>query len=106
MIKEFILDSFSTILAVDFHTIKASDTVHLWNKQFNQKIATCIMNKSNPNYFGYGKLVTSNLVMSLSAKLDDTLLMDTDSYNFAIDTCTSESICRTFHGARTSIFKE
>ena len=99
MIKEFILDSFSTILAVDFHTIKASDNVHLWNKQFNQKIATCIMNKSNPNYFRYGKLVTSNMVMSLSAKskkgtMDDTLLMDTDSYNFAIDTCTSESICR------------
>ena len=47
----------------------------------------------------YGKIVKCNLIHSLSsrtnsARLDDIERMDSDSYHFAIDTCTSYSICK------------
>ena len=54
------------------------------------------------NYFRYkmkNKTIRCNLLMSLSSGKKDleqtsTLSLDTDSYDIAIDTCTSESICR------------
>jgi hypothetical protein len=57
------------------------------------------VNKKQSSYFRYKWLVTSNVVLSLSAKskqnaLENVFVMDTDSYYFAVDTCTSETICK------------
>ena len=57
------------------------------------------MNKKDFFRIRKRKLVISNVVLSLSTKskrriYEGTINMDVDSYNFAIDTCTSESICK------------
>jgi hypothetical protein len=46
-----------------------------------------------------GSTVLSQVVLSLSSQsnkndIDDTLIVDTDSYNFAIDTCTTFHVCK------------
>ena len=70
-----------------------------WKSYHSQDISICEMNQHDSLYYIFGKNVTSNVVFSMSAKskrdaLSDTTLLDHDSYVFAIDTCTSESICK------------
>jgi hypothetical protein len=85
-----------------FLAIELSDENHdtkEWTMQTNNKIPIYEVNEHDPYRFKRGKLITSNLMLSLSTKsnkneLDSTVRLDTDSYNIAIDTCTSETIVR------------
>jgi hypothetical protein len=58
------------------------------------------VNSHDPFRFRNGKVICSQLVFSMSAKssidygINDVMNTDTDSYTAAIDTCTSESICK------------
>ena len=88
-------------IEIDINTSdsKTIDTNHDWKANYFKQITVTEMNKPHPSsYFKYRKLIMSNVVMSMTAKsksaIDATLLMDTDSYLFAIDTCTSETICK------------
>ncbi len=68
---------------------------------FNDEKEIKVYEVNSPDFkqFKYGKSLVSQVVISLTTKskknsIDDTLNLDSDSYNFAIDTCTSEGICK------------
>ena len=57
------------------------------------------VNKNDASYFKHKKHVISKVVLSMSTKskrneLDQNVALDSDSYLFAVDTCTSENICK------------
>lgn len=65
----------------------------------NQKVIAIEVNKRHRLKFKFGRTVLSNILVSLTAKskknqMDDLMKLDSDSYYFAIDTCTSEGICK------------
>ena len=90
-------------LIQNFISIDSSEeleTPNEWKEwQSDENIECTVMNKLDPFKFRRKKLITSNLVFSMSAKTKRTTLassesMDTDSYLIAIDTCTSETIVK------------
>jgi hypothetical protein len=70
-----------------------------WYEQHSKSVTVVEMNKKDRIRFKFGKTITSNILVSLTARskknrMDDVIKADSDSYSFAIDTCTSEGICK------------
>lgn len=101
VIIDYVFDLTNIFLQVNFNQKHTDIQQKKWDTPYCQKdVEIYEINKLEPLRFKYGKTIQSNLVFSLSAKsskgssLDDVMSTDTDSYTAAIDTCTSESICR------------
>ena len=95
-LKQFI----SIFIAIQFHSssqvVEGEDWINLIA---STKVPQMAVNKNDPSYFKYKKHVISKVVISMSTKskrneLDQNVALDTDSYMFAVDTCTSENICK------------
>jgi hypothetical protein len=76
-----------------------SKTTDWYETHCNPSVFTVEVNKRYKLRFKFGKQVTSRLLVSLSSnsrkkEVDDIAKLDSDSYHFAIDTCTSEGICK------------
>ena len=102
---EYIFDFINIFLQVEYKFVHApireEAQVKEWNTPHTEKdIELYEINQHDPLRFKYGKRIQSNLVFSMSTKssksngIDDVMNADTDSYTAAIDTCTSESICK------------
>jgi hypothetical protein len=104
VVMDYIFDFINIFLKVQYKQTCLSDNIantKKWSSPNCQKdIELFEINKKDPLRFKNGKVIQSNLVFSMSAKsstgngFDDIMNADTDSYTAAIDTCTSESICK------------
>ena len=99
ILKQVIMDLTSII--INFEHNEPCTSVHRDKYIFEHKeeINTYEMNKKDYFKLRKRKTIISNVVLSLSTKTKRKIYhsisnVDTDSYNFAIDTCTSESICK------------
>ena len=97
ILSEYLIDLLKIFIAIEFNEEEIKDTS--WNQQMMSNIPLIEINKKDPYRFKRGKIVTSNLVFSMSTKskkneLDSTIQLDSDSYSIAIDTCTSETIVK------------
>lgn len=85
---------------MDVAGISQSHASDLWIDKHSHPVLVFKVNQLDQYCFWRGWIVTSNIVLSFGNKsktkrrlLHSTEKLDTDSYLFAIDTCTSESIC-------------
>jgi hypothetical protein len=103
---EYVFDFINIFLHVEYtsdHTTpsKTNAQVQQWKTPYSQdQVELHEVNRHDPLKFKNGKRIQSNLVFSMSTKssnndtINDVMNADTDSYTAAIDTCTSESICK------------
>ena len=102
---EYIFDFINIFLQVEYkhvpHSEKDNAKIKKWKTPYSQdQVEIYEVNQHDPLRFRNGKRIQSNLVFSMSAKsssndaINDVMNADTDSYTAAIDTCTSESICK------------
>jgi hypothetical protein len=89
---DYLQDLIQIILDIDFNS--SSDRSVEWKNPSLQPVIFHNASKRYTQSFKHGKIVISQVVLSLSARsnqtsIDDSLISDTDSYQFAIDTCTS-----------------
>ena len=93
VLLDYLKDLIQIILDIDFK--ENTDTAMTdWKNHNNQSIIFHNATKRYKQSFKHGKVIISQVVLSLSARsnkngIDDALISDTDSYQFAIDTCTS-----------------
>lgn len=99
VIIDYAQELLAIFIQIDFQSSINAAEGESWLLKHTKSIPVMEMNKKEPYYFKYGKLITSHIVLSMSTKskrneLDSNVSLDTDSYLFAIDTCTSENLCR------------
>ena len=88
---------FTVFINIDFTaTVEEGES---WFEKVKIPVETLEVNVCQRNYFKFKSTVVSKVVLSLSTKskrneLDNNAALDSDSYLFAIDTCTSENICK------------
>ena len=97
LLKSYLLDLVTQFIVLD---VNEKEDAVIWKTwQSDENIETVEVNKPDPSRFLKKRKVMSNLVFSMSAKskkstLAGSMELDTDSYLIAIDTCTSETICK------------
>ena len=99
IIIDYCFELLAIVLAINFNYISNDAEGEKWSIPDPNEVPIIEMNVKDPFYFVRGRRVLSKVVLSMSAKskrseIDNSLSLDTDSYLFAIDTCTSENICK------------
>ena len=100
VIMDYFRDFLSIFIAIQFNSSSHVVEGEEWLKRIQSiKVPFMEVNQHNSFYFRHKRTITSNVVLSMSTKSKQTELnqhipMDSDSYLFAVDTCTSENICK------------
>ena len=101
MKEKGLLSFINIFLTVDFNSSNCQESqMFNWDSPSEDKFPIFELNVKDHYRFLQKKIVSSNILITLSSKVkkesidSNTLLLDTDSYTFAIDTGTSESVYR------------